>query len=119
MTATPQHDSVSHHNGQPVGSRGGRRVSDSVTFRFLPAPGVLRVRLTSEGTATSPVSGAVGINAGGDPIANRAPLIKIVGGGLVLLVSTFLFAGGIELVGAVVGAYLLATGVREFRRERQ
>jgi hypothetical protein len=65
------------------------------------------------------VSVAVDVDAGGDLIANRTALIKIVGGGVVLLVAIFLFAGGIELVGAVAGSYLLATGVRELRQGSQ
>ena len=52
------------------------------------------------------------------PIANQSAWIKTLGGGLVLLVAIFLFAGPIELVGAVAGSYLVATGLRDLRRER-
>jgi hypothetical protein len=52
-------------------------------------------------------------------IADRSVWIKIAGGVLVLLVAIFLFSGIIELLGAVAGVYLLATGVRELRQKRQ
>ncbi len=52
-------------------------------------------------------------------IADQSVWIKIVGGVLVLLVAIFLFSGIIELLGAVAGVSLLATGVRELRQKRQ
>ena len=39
-----------------------------------------------------------------------------MGGVVLLVVAIFVFAGGVELLGAVAGSYLFAIGLRDLRR---